>query len=99
MTLCIRYNPLPGKVAECDQWVKDRLVPFFCGQRECKSVRVLEDILIGDPERTCLVELSDVCAATSILESDEAKQLKREFMEYACDFSSQILNTQVVRTA
>src|SRR3990172_6005814 len=77
MTLCIRYNPLPGKVAECDQWVKDRLVPFFCGHRECKSVRVLEDILIGDPERTCLVELSDVCAATSILESEEAKQIKR----------------------
>jgi hypothetical protein len=95
MTLCIRYNPLPGKSAECDRWVKDKLIPFFCSHEECQGVRVLEDILIGDPERTCLVELSDVCAATSILESEQARQLKQEFMEYACDFSSQILRTQV----
>lgn len=98
MTLCIRYNPLPGKTVECDRWVEDRLVSFFCAHEECKGIQVLEDILIGDPERTVLVELSDVCAATSILESEEAKQIKREFMEYACDFSSQILNPIVKRS-
>lgn len=99
MVLCIRYNPLPGKTAECDQWVRDRLVPFFCSHSQCKGVQVLEDVLIGEPERTCLVEMSDVCAITSILESPEARELKREFMNYACDFSSQILNTIVKRPA
>ncbi len=93
MTLSVRYNPLPGKTQECDKWVQEKLVPFFCKQQECKSIEVMEDILIGDPERTILVRLSDVCAATSILESSEARALKREFMDYACDFSSQILNT------
>jgi hypothetical protein len=91
--MIIRYNPLPGKTAECDQWVKDVFVPFFCNHEECQGIEVLEDILIGDPERTCIVKLSDVCSATSILESEEARLLKRDFMNYACDFSSQILNT------
>jgi len=97
MTLCITYNPLPGKTAECDDWVRDKLVPFFRSQKECTGVRVLEDILIGDPERTCLVELGDVCSATSILESVQARELKREFMNYACDFSSQMLRSQPER--
>lgn len=99
MTLCVRYNPLPGKTKDCDRWVQEKLVPFFCKHDECKGIEVLEDILIGDPERTVLVRLSDVCAATSILESEEARSLKREFMEYACDFSSQILNTITEKTA
>ena len=99
MTLCIRYNPLPGKTAECDRWVQEKLVPFFCKHEECKGIQVLEDVLIGDPERTCLVEMSDVCAITNILESQEAKELKREFMEYASDFDSQILNTVIKETA
>ncbi|MDP2661540.1 MAG: hypothetical protein Q8R28_12505, partial [Dehalococcoidia bacterium] len=72
---------------------------FFCKHQECRSIEVMEDILIGDPERTVLVRLSDVCAATSILESEEARALKREFMEYACDFSSQMLNTVSKKTA
>jgi hypothetical protein len=93
MTLSVRYNPLPGKTEACDRWVQEKLVPFFCKHSECQSIEVMEDILIGDPERTVLVRLSDVCAATSILESEECRALKREFMQYACDFSSQILRT------
>jgi hypothetical protein len=95
----VRYNPLPGKTEACDRWVQEKLVPFFCSHDQCENVEVLEDILIGDPERTVLVRLSDVCSATSILESEEARALKREFMEYACDFSSQILNTVSSQTA
>ncbi|MBI2848923.1 MAG: hypothetical protein HYX88_02195 [Chloroflexi bacterium] len=92
MFLSITYNPLPGKVTECDEWVKNKLVPFFCGHSECKGVQIYEDLLIGDPERMILVEATDVCAIKSLLESPEARALKRDFTSYATNFCSQILN-------
>ena len=92
MYFVIRFDILPGKMAECDKYIENELIPYFTSHKEVNSVGVLEDKFIGWPERELYVEVEDLTALQRILASKENRQMKEHFTSYATDIQTQIMD-------
>ncbi len=92
MYLVIRFDILPGKMAECDKYIENELIPFFTSQKEVHRVGVLEDKFIGWPERELYVEVDDLTSLQNIMASKETRQMKEHFTSYAIDIQTQIMD-------
>ncbi|MBI4312319.1 MAG: hypothetical protein HY681_11130 [Chloroflexi bacterium] len=86
----VRCDPLPGKEEEFDGFLADKAKKFWTGQQGVKSFHVYGDKLAGWPERTIMIEVQDLGSLQKILDSDERKRLRKEFMTYTARSESQI---------
>ena len=92
MYFVMRFDILPGKMAECDEYIQKELIPYFTSHKEVHSVGMLEDTFIGWPEREIYVEVDDLVALQNILASKETRHMKERFTSYAGDIQTQIMD-------
>ena len=92
MYLVIRFDILAGKMAECDKYIENELIPYFTSHEEVRSIGVLEDTFIGWPERELYVEVENLNALQKILASEKTRQMKEHFTSYATDIQTQIMD-------
>lgn len=75
MTLCINYDPNADYNTGCEPWVTEKLVPFLVArQQDCQFP---EGTSSRGRERTCAVELRDLCGARSSMENRGSRELRR----------------------
>ena len=92
MYLVMRFDILPGKMNECDQYIEKELIPYFTSHKEVHSIGLLEDKFIGWPEREIYVEVDDLSALQKILASKETRRMKEQFTSYAGDIQTQVMD-------
>jgi len=95
MFFLLRYDILPGKTRDHDEFVRTMVIPFWTSQPGCKSVQVFEDALVGFAERTILIEVTDLAALQHILSTPDYRSVKDGLQDYVTDAQSQILNLWV----
>lgn len=83
-------DPVPGKEEELDRFIADKSKKFWLGQTSVKGYHVYGDKLIGWPERTIMIEVQDLSSLQHILDTDEHKRLRREFLANVSRVESQI---------
>lgn len=91
MYLVIRFDVLAGKMAECDRYIQNELLPYFQNQNEVQSVQVLEDSFIGWPEREIRVQIQDLSSLQNIMASDKSRHMKEQFTSFATDIQTQVM--------
>ena len=92
MYLILNFDILPGKMNECDNFIREKLVPYWTSHKEVHSVQCLEDMFIGWPERSVMVEIEDLSSLQRILSSRETHQMKEDFTSFATDIQTQVMN-------
>lgn len=92
MYFVVRCDILPGKEEELDRFLSERAREFWLRQSGVKSFHVYGDVLVGWPERTIMIEVEDLASLQAILNSDERKRLRHEFLTYTTNVQSQILD-------
>ena len=92
MYFIINFDINPGKMKECDNYIREKLMPYWTSHKEVHSVKVLEDMFIGWPERSLLIEVDDLTSLQRILASKETRQMKEEFTFFATDIQTQVMN-------
>ena len=82
VTFIYTYDILPGKMDEFRAWVRSTGLPFWTGQPEVRSNRVLENLFegLGSPERTVVLELDSFADFERLTERDETKRVASEFL-------------------
>ena len=95
MYLILNFDIGPGKMNECDNFIREKLVPYWTSHKEVHSVQCLEDMFIGWPERSILIEVDDLSAIQRILSSRETHKMKEDFLTYATDIRTQIMNVSL----
>ena len=83
-------DPVPGKEDELDRFIVDKSKRFWAGQTGVKGYHVYADKLLGWPERTIMIELQDMSSLQRILDTDEHRRLRREFLTNVSRIESQI---------
>lgn len=86
----VHCDPLPGKEEELDRFLQDDVKKFWTDQSGIKSFHVYGDKLMGWPERTIMIELEDLATLQRILDSDERKRIRKQFMANVERAESQI---------
>ncbi len=95
MYFTVRCDILPGKEEELDRFLTEKATKFWLSQPGIKSFHVYRDALVGWPERTIMIEVDDMSSLDRILHSENRHQVRREFLSYATDVQSQILDTMI----
>lgn len=95
MYLTVRCDILPGKEEELDRFLTEKATKFWLAQPGIKSFHVYRDTLVGWPERTIMIEMENFANLQGVVNNWEHKQLRREFLTYATDVESQILDTLI----
>lgn len=95
MFFLLRYDILPGKMRDHDEFVRTKMLPFWTSQPDCKAVEIFEDVLVGYPERTVMIEVDDLTALQHILSSPDYRSIRDGLQDYITDAQSQILNLWV----
>lgn len=93
MYFTVRCDIVPGKEEELDQFLAEKAKTFWLAQPGVKSFHVYEDVLVGWPDRTIMIEVDDLASLQRILDSEDRKRLRREFQACATTVQSQILET------
>lgn len=85
MTLIYSYDILPGKLDAFAGWVQSTGLPFWQGQPEVRSIRVLENLFggIGSPQRAVVLEFDTMADFEKIFEREEATKVASEFLSFA----------------
>ena len=83
-------DPVPGKEDELDRFIVDKSKRFWASQTGVKGYHVYADKLLGWPERTIMIELQDMSSLQRILDTDEHRRLRREFLTNVSRIESQI---------
>ncbi|MBI2911238.1 MAG: hypothetical protein HYY05_03785 [Chloroflexi bacterium] len=91
----VRCDPLPGKEDELDRFLRDRAKTFWLSKEGVTNFHVYGDALVGWPERIIDIEVRDLSALQGILNSDDRRRLRHDFMGYCSRVESQILETLV----
>jgi len=93
MYFTVRCDILPGRSEEeLDRFLADKVQTFWLSQPGVTSLNVYGDALVGWPERTIIIEVEDLASLQRILDSEQRKELRREFMTYVTTVQSQILH-------
>lgn len=87
----VRCDSLPGKEEEFDSFLTGEVKKFWLGQTGVKGYHVYGDKLMGWPERTIDIEVQDFATLQRIFDSNERRQLRKQFLGYAARAESQIL--------
>lgn len=95
MYLILNFDILPGKMNECDSFIRDKLVPYWSSHKEVHSVQCLEDMFIGWPERSVMVEVDDLASLQRIMSSRETHQMREDFTSCATDITTQIMDVSL----
>jgi len=83
-------DPVPGKEEELDRFIVNKSKKFWSSQTGVKGYHVYADNLLGWPERTIMIELQDLNSLQRILDTDEHRRLRGEFMANIARVESQI---------
>jgi hypothetical protein len=83
-------DPVPGKEEELDRFIVNKSKKFWSSQTGVKGYHVYADKLLGWPERTIMIELQDLNSLQRILDTDEHRRLRGEFMTNIARVESQI---------
>ena len=92
MYLVMRFDVLPGKMAECDQYIQNELIPYFKSHEEVQSIQILEDTFIGWPEREIRVQIQNLNALQNLMGVKESRQMKQRFTSFTTDIQTQIMD-------
>lgn len=95
MHFAIRFDAVPGKLNELDQWLKERALPFWSKQAGVRSFEIYSDALVGYPERQLMIGFDDLSSLQKILRSPEHARFRDELLAYGTDVQSQILERTV----
>jgi hypothetical protein len=93
MYFTVRCDIVPGKEEDLDRFLAEKAKAFWLAQPGVKGFHVYEDVLVGWPDRTIMIEVDDLASLQRILDSEERKRLRREFQTCATTVQSQILAT------
>ncbi|MFQ5693557.1 MAG: hypothetical protein ACE5IM_10995 [Nitrospinota bacterium] len=95
VTFIYTYDILPGKMDEFRKWVQSTGLPFWKGQAEVRSIRVLENLFagVGSPQRTVILEFESVGDLERIFEREEAKRVAAEFLDFAANVKTHYCKT------
>ncbi|MGD0353050.1 MAG: hypothetical protein ABSB38_06100 [Dehalococcoidia bacterium] len=83
-------DPVPGREEELDRFIANKSKKFWSSQTGVKGYHVYADKLLGWPERTIMIELQDLNSLQRILDTDEHRRLRGEFMTNIARVESQI---------
>jgi hypothetical protein len=89
MYYVVRCDIASGKEDEMDRLMQ-RVKDFWMAQPGVKSFHVYMDMMEGWPERTMMIEVDDMACLQRVLDMDERKQLRKEFMAMAIQVQSQM---------
>jgi len=85
-----RCDIAPGKEEALDRFLAEKVKAFWLSQPGVKGFHVYGDALVGWPERTITIEVDDLASLQRILDSEQRRELRREFMTYTTSVQSQI---------
>ena len=92
MFLAIRCDAVPGQLWELDTWLKNSGAKFWSKQPGVENVEIYADALVGYPERTLMIEVSDFTNLQRILTSAEHAKFRNDLLTYGTEVQSQILD-------
>ncbi len=95
MYFTVRCDILPGKEEELDRFLAEKAKKFWLSQPGIKSFHVYGDTLVGWPERTIMIEVDDLASFQRVLNSEERRHLRSEFLMYTTNVQSQIVDTLI----
>jgi hypothetical protein len=95
VTFIYTYDILPGMMDEFRAWVQSTGLPFWTGQPEVRSIRVLENLFggLGSPQRTVVVEFDSFADFEKLSERDETKRIASEFLSYGTNVQTYYYKT------
>ena len=95
LTLIYTYDILPGKRDEFVQWVQSTGLPFWKGQPEVRSIRVLENLFggAGSPQRTVILDFDTIADLEKIVQRDVSKKVFSEFVSFAANVKTDYYQT------
>ncbi len=95
VTFIYTYDIVPGRMDEFRQWAQSTGLPFWKGQQEVKSIRVLEDFFAGagSPQRTVVLEFDSFADFEKIWERPEAKMVALELVSFATNVKTHYYKT------
>jgi hypothetical protein len=91
MFYTVRCDIAPGKEEEMDR-LMERAKAFWMAQPGVKGFHVYNDMMEGWPERTMMIEVDDMATLQQIMDMDERKQMRKEFMNMAVGVQSQMVD-------
>jgi len=91
MYYVVRCDIASGKEEDMDRLMQ-RVKSFWMAQPGVKGFQVYMDMMEGWPERTMMIEVDDMACLQGVLEMDERKQLRKEFMAMAIQVQSQMMD-------
>ncbi|HZD58444.1 MAG TPA: hypothetical protein VE136_17050 [Anaerolineales bacterium] len=91
ITFSIYCDASPGKEEELDRFLTGTMKNYWANQSGVKEYHTLRDKLVGYPERTVRIELTDFATLQKILDSGEWINHRRKFMSLLARVQSQIL--------
>ncbi|MBI2916670.1 MAG: hypothetical protein HYY01_01640 [Chloroflexi bacterium] len=87
----IRYDVVSGKTEAHDQFVRETLLPFWKRQPGVTSCCILEDTVIGWPERTIMIGANDLHDLEVVLKQPLYRAIKGELLVYTSNIQGQFL--------
>jgi hypothetical protein len=93
--LCIRCDPVPGKQDDLDRFLAQQKRDYWLKQPGVHGFHVYGDQLMGYPERTIIIEVDDMTALQTALNSAEHKNVRQNFFTLTSRSESQIQNILV----
>ena len=95
VTFIYMYDVVPGKRDEFIKWAQSTGLPFWKGQAEVRSIRVLENLFggAGSPQRTVILEFDSVADFEKIWEQEESKIVASEFLSFAANVKTHYYKT------
>jgi hypothetical protein len=88
--LCIRCDPVPGKMDDLDRFLGQQKKDFWLKQPGVRGFHVYGDQLMGYPERTVVIEVDDMSALQKALNAPEHKTIRQTFFTLTSRNESQI---------
>jgi antibiotic biosynthesis monooxygenase (ABM) superfamily enzyme len=92
MHFTVRCDIAPGQEEALDHFLAEKVKAFWLSQPGVKGFHVYADALVGWPERTIIIEVDDLASLQRVLDSEQRKLFRREFMTYTTNVQSQILD-------
>lgn len=93
ITFEYRFDLLPGKRQDFEEWVERRSRPMWLRMPEVRGYRVYHNILaVSTPQRVIQVDVDDLAALERIFTNEEFVKLRDEFHGYVWNVTESILS-------
>lgn len=87
----IRFDMVPERLKEGDEWLEKVGVPFWAAQEGVKSVCLYKDAFSSFPRRTLLIEIESADLLQKHLDSPARLERRAAFLTYVANLTSPIM--------